>query len=155
MTAPIIPGRYRTVPASTLLATLGDSLGRIKDRDKLTYVDVGRVLGKSDDQAGKYRDGTADMGVVSLLLGIREWDGAFINDVLGLVGMKVVPLESSAATDRDALPAITGLLHQVAVALADDGKIDDRELMAMRTELTEAGRAIDMLRERLRLRSVA
>jgi hypothetical protein len=155
MNAPMIPGRFRTVPASEMLKALGDSLGRIKDRDGLTYVDVGRVLGKSDDQAGKYREGTADMGVVSFLLGCREWDGAFANEALGKVGMKLVPVESNAATDRDALPALTGLLHEVAVALADDGKIDDRELSAMRHELDAAGRAIDTLRERLRLRSVA
>ncbi len=155
MTAPTIPGRFRTVPASEMLRVLGDGIGRIKDRDKLTYVDVGRVLGKSDDQAGKYRDGTADMGVVSFLLGAREWDGSFANDALALVGMKLIPIETSAATDRDMLPALTGILNEVAIALADDGKIDDRELAAMRPELEAAGRAIDAMRERLRLRSVA
>jgi hypothetical protein len=138
-----------------MLETLGDSLERIKRADGLTDIDLGRVLGKSDDQAGKYRNGTADMGVVSLFLGAREWDGRFVNDAFALVGMKLVPLESSAATDRDALPALTGLLHEVAMALADDGKIDDRELMSMRSELETAGRAIDTLRERLRLRCVA
>lgn len=155
MSAPTIAGRYRTVPASQMLKALGDGIGRIKDRDGLTYVDVGRVLGKSDDQAGKYREGTADMGVVSFLLGCREWDGSFANEALGLVGMKLVPIESSAVTDRDTVTALTGLLHEVAMALADDGKIDDRELGGMRHELEAAGRAIDTLRERLRLRSVA
>jgi hypothetical protein len=138
-----------------MLETLGDSLDRIKREDGLTDVDLGRVLGKSDDQAGKYRSGTADMGVVSLLLGIREWDGRFINDALGLFGMKVVSVVSSATSDRDTLTALTGILNEVAIALADDGKIDDRELVAMRPELEAAGRAIDTLRERLRLRSVA
>ncbi|HLZ78849.1 MAG TPA: hypothetical protein VKQ09_05870 [Sphingomonas sp.] len=138
-----------------MLETLGASLARIKKEDNLTDVDLGRVLGKSDDQAGKYRSGDADMGVVSLLLGCREWDGRFINDALGLFGMKVVSIESSAATDRDTLTALTGILNEVAIALADDGKIDDRELMAMRPELDAAGRVIDALRERLRLRCVA
>ena len=77
MTAPAIVGRFRTVPASRILETLGDSLERVKREDGLTDVDLGRVLGKSDDQAGKYRNGTADMGVISLLLGVREWDGRF------------------------------------------------------------------------------
>jgi hypothetical protein len=138
-----------------MLETIGESLDRIKKEDGLTDVDLGRVLGKSDDQAGKYRAGAADMGIVSLLLGCREWDGRFINDALGLFGMKVVTVESSAVTDRETLTALTGLLNEVAIALADDGKIDDRELASMRTELEAAGRAIDTLRERLRLRSVA
>jgi hypothetical protein len=155
MSAPMIHGAYRTVSASKLLAALGASIGRIKERDQLTYADVGRVFGKGDDQAAKYKDGTAEMGVTSFLFGCREWDGSFANDAFALVGMKLVPIETSAATDRDALPALTGLLHEVAVALADDGKIDDRELAGMRQELEEAGRAIDALRERLRLRSVA
>ena len=69
--------------------------------------------------------------------------------------MKVVQIETDAAGDRDAMPALTGLLHEVALALADDGKIDDRELVAMRPALDAAGRAIDALRERLRMKIVA
>lgn len=159
MSTPPIVGRYRTVPASRLLDQLGDSLDAIKREDGLTDVDLGRVLGKSDDQAGKYRNGTADMGVVSLLYGIREWDGRFVNDVLALLGHKISPIETSAATDRDAMPALTGLLHEIATALADDGKIDDRELDHMWPALQEAGRAIDALRNRRarnqQLRSIA
>ena len=154
MSNPLIHGRYRTVPASKLLKTLGDSLGRIKARDELTFVDVGRVLGRGDDAAGKYAEGTAEMGVVAFLLGCAAWDGSFANDVFALIGMQLSPTESSAATDRDALIALTGLLHEVAVALADDGKIDDRELAEMRHALEAAGRAIDVLRHRLRLRVV-
>lgn len=155
MTAPTNNGRYRTVSASKLLETLGASIGRIKSRDELTYADVGRVFGKGDDQAAKYKEGIAEMGVTSFLFGCKEWDGSFANDALGLIGMKLVTIETDAATDRDTLSALTGLLHEVAVALADDGKIDDRELLSMRDELDAAGRAIDALRERLRLKCVA
>ncbi|USI71636.1 hypothetical protein [Sphingomonas morindae] len=147
--------RYRTVSASTLIETLGASLARIKDEDKgTTDADLGVVLGKSKDRAESYRKGHGDMGVVSFLRGCREWDGRFANDVLALVGMKLVPLETSPVTDRDTLPALTDLLHQVAVALADDGKIDDRELDAMCGALDAAGRTIDMLRERRRARGL-
>jgi hypothetical protein len=150
--------RYRTVSATVLIETLGASLQRIKDEDAgTTDADLGATLGKSKDRAESYRKGIGDMGVVSFLRGCAAWDGRFANDVLAKVGMKLVPLETSAATDRDAMPAIAGLLHEVALALADDGKIDDRELDAMAPALDAAGRAIDMLRERRRgrLRSVA
>ncbi|WCT73952.1 hypothetical protein PQ455_01585 [Sphingomonas naphthae] len=147
---------YRAASGSDLISALAESLERIKREDNLTDGELGRFLGKSGADQGKaYRTGFAEMPVTSFFRGVEKFDGRFANDALALVGMKLVPLESSAATDRDALPAITGLLHEVAVALADDGKIDDRELMAMRPELESAGRAIDMLRERLRLRSVA
>lgn len=144
--------RYRTVSASLMIDTLGASLQRIKEEDRgVTDADLGVVLGKSPDRAEAYRKGLGDMGVVSFLRGCATWDGRFANDALALVGMKLVPLESSVATDRDALPALTGILHEVALALADDGKIDDRELMAMRPALEAAGRETDRLRERLRM----
>ncbi|MDH7640544.1 hypothetical protein [Sphingomonas oryzagri] len=146
----MIHGNFRTPSASILLETIGVSLGRLKDRDRLTYADVGRVLGKGEDTAAKYRDATAEMGVVSFILGCREWNGAFANDVMSLVGMRVVPIDSSDATDRDALPAITGLLHEVALAFADDGKIDDEEIVEMRNEIEAAGHVIDMMRMRLK-----
>ena len=156
MTDGHIHTRYRTVAASVLLDTLGDSLDRIKSEDAgTTDADLGVVLGKSKDRAEAYRKGLGDMGVVSFLRGCATWDGRFANDVLAKVGMKIVPLESSSVTDRDTLTNLTAILHEVALALADDGKIDDRELAAMRPALDAAGRSVDMLRERLRLRSVA
>ena len=155
MSAPTIHGRFRTVSASAMLETLGRSLTQIKDEDRLTDADLGAVLGKSEDQAAKYRGGMADMGVVSLLRGAREWDGRFMNEALGLVGMKMLPLDVGVGSDRATFTALTGLLHQIAAALENDGEIDDAELLAMRTELERAGSHIDRLRERLKPRAVA
>lgn len=64
MSASHIHSRYRTVPASLLLDTLGKSLSTIKDEDRATDADLGQVLGKSEDRAGAYRAGAGDMGVV-------------------------------------------------------------------------------------------
>jgi hypothetical protein len=155
MTGPHIHRRYATVPASLLLETLGKSLTAIRDEDRATDADLAAVLGKSEDSAGRYRAGNGDMGVVSFLRGCRAWDGRFANGVLALVGMKVVPLEAGTGTDRASFSAIAGLLAELAMALEDDGQIDDIELHSMRQALESAGGHIDRLRDRLRLRAVA
>lgn len=146
--------RYRTVSATMLIETLGNSLQRIKDEDGATDADIGRVLGKSKDSAERHRKGIGDMGAVSFLLACAAWDGRFANDALAKVGMKLVALDAGEANDRSAASALTRLLLEMSLAL-EDGKIDDSELSAMRTALESAGQHIDRMRERLALRSVA
>lgn len=155
MTAPQFHSRYRTIPASLMLSTLGASLTAIKSEDGATDSDLGAVLGKSDDRAAAYRNGDADMGLVSFLRGVREWDGRFANAVLGLVGMKVIPIEAGEGADRETLTAMATLLAQVAAALEDDGEIDDEELGGMSQALEAAGKHIDRLRDRRRLKIVS
>lgn len=147
MSAPHIHGRYRTVPASLLLDTLGASLAAIKAEDRATDEDLGQVLGKSDDRAAAYRAGAADMGVVSFLRGCREWDGRFANDVLGLVGMRLVPIDDSACQDAHSLAALGELIAKKAVALADN-VISDSELDDMWPQIEAVGAHIDRLRQR-------
>lgn len=55
--------------ASAVLDAIAAELTVIKHEDGLTYADIGRVLGKSEDQAAKYCAGFADMGVVSFAAG--------------------------------------------------------------------------------------
>lgn len=155
MTVPHIHGRYRTVPASLLLETLGASLSDIKEQDRATDADLGAVLGKSDDRAAVYRAGGADMGVVSFLRGCREWDGRFANAALALIGMRMVPLDPSAGCDRSSVTALCALLAKKSAALENDGVIDDAELDDMWPELEAAAKHIDRLRERRRLRVIA
>jgi len=155
MSAPQFHGRYKTVPASLMLETLGNSLSTIKAEDGATDCDLGAVLGKSDDRAAAYRAGASDMGVVSFLRGMREWDGRFVNGVMALVGMKAVPLDAGAGSDRASFTAIAALLAELASALEDDGIVDDRELAGMGRVIEAAGQHVDRLRERLRVRAVA
>jgi hypothetical protein len=155
MTAPHIHGRYRTVPASLLLGTLGESLKAIKVEDEATDSDLGAVLGKSEDRAAAYRNGDGDMGVVSFLRGCREWDGRFANAVLALVGMRLTPLDAGDGNDRGSVTALCGLIGEIASALENDGMVDDAELAAMRPALEAAAKHIDRFRDRLRLRAVA
>jgi hypothetical protein len=142
-----IHSRYRTVPASLLLDTLGKSLSTIKDEDRATDADLGQVLGKSEDRAGAYRAGAGDMGVVSFLRGCREWDGRFANDVLSLVGMRLTPIADTAMDESQSLAALGELIAKKAVALADN-KIDDAELEAMWPEIERVAGFIDQLRAR-------
>ncbi len=80
----------RTISGSFLLEKLGDSLREIKNEDRLTDADLGRVLGKHADSVSTYRGGDGDMGVVSFLFGCEKWDGRFANPVLRHLGVKMV-----------------------------------------------------------------
>lgn len=148
MTAPHIHGRFRTVPASLMLDTLGASLTAIKTDDSATDADLGQVLGKSADRAAAYRAGAADMGVVSFLRACRQWDGRFANDVLALVGMRLTPIDTvSACEGRTALKALGALIAKKAEAL-EDGEVDDDELDGMWPQIEAVAAHIDRLRMR-------
>jgi len=155
LTRPQIHGRYATVPASLLLETLGDSLAQIRKEDGATDEDLGAVLGKSADSAERYRAGSSDMGVISFLRGCKAWDGRFANATLALVGMKLVEIEGGEGSDRAGFTAIATLLAQLSEALEDDNIVDDRELGAMAAAVENAGKHVDRLRDRLRLRLIA
>lgn len=152
MTTPQFHGRYRTIPASLMLDTLGESLTAIKSRDCATDADLGAVLGKSDDRAAAYRAGGADMGVVSFLRGCREWDGCFANGVLGLVGMKLVPIEAESVDDQASITTLLSLAMALSGELERDGKVDDEDLERHQFVIERLGKIIDGYRERIRLR---
>ena len=77
MADPAIHGKRRVYSASNALTALGNALGEIRQQDGLKWGEIGEVLGKSEDQAAKYADGTAEMGVVAFGKGKREWNGRF------------------------------------------------------------------------------
>lgn len=84
MTEPCFHGIRPQFSASLVLSNLGDSLLAIKMDGKLTWADIGVVLGKSEDQAAKYADGTAEMGVIAYARGKREWGGRFTGSLMRL-----------------------------------------------------------------------
>ncbi|WP_311271332.1 hypothetical protein [Sphingobium sp. WCS2017Hpa-17] len=150
---PQIHGRRSSFSASVALAQLGDDLSEIKKQDGLTWKDVGRVLGKSEDRASNYATALAEMPVSSFLLGCREWNGRFANGVLSLIGMKLVEINADSTTDGEKLCHILKLAHLISAAMTDletPGAIDDGELREIGADaLDEATRAIDALRARL------
>ncbi|WP_148648335.1 hypothetical protein [Sphingobium cupriresistens] len=150
---PQIHGRRSSFSASVALAQLGDDLTNIRKEDGLTWKDVGRVLGKSEDRASNYATALAEMPVSSFLLGCREWNGRFGNGVLGLIGMKLTEIGADTYSDGEKLSHILRVAHLLAAALGDmetPGTVDDDELREIGSEaLDEAQRAIDAMRVRL------
>lgn len=146
MTAPLIHGNRRTVSASAILKALGDDLGRIKQEDGLTWADLGRVLGKSEDQAAKYAEATADMPVTAFYFAKREWNGRFTGTADALVGHRV----ADGTDDRQRESHILQAALALSVALSD-GELKDEEVAANRATLEMARDSIDGLLARLKV----
>jgi hypothetical protein len=124
--------------ASAVLEAIASELATIKHEDGLTDADIGRVLGKSEDQAAKYRTGLADMGVVSFAAGKREWNGRFTGALDRLC------VESRPGLVDDRRGQITLLEAALALSVAlEDGKIDKEEVRANRATLEAARDAIE------------
>lgn len=136
MSAPLIHGNRRAVPASVILRELGNALGRIRQEDGLTWADVGRVVGKSEDQAAKYADGTAEMGAVALFYAKQAWGERFSGGVNSLL-TDAVPVVDGQAAQSCILKAALAL----SVAL-EDGVLTDEEIKLNRSTLERAGDAI-------------
>jgi hypothetical protein len=150
---PHIHGRRHGFSVSKALEQLGDDLKQIKKEESLSWADVGRALGKSDDRASDYANALSEMPVSAFLLGCKEWNGRFANGVLSLIGMKLVDTDAEAVSDTEKLTRLLKLAHLISMALNDlesPGSVDDDELRDIGLDaLVEASRAIDSLRNRL------
>lgn len=136
MGKPAIHGNRTTVSASDMLNALGDSLSLIRQQDRLTWADVGAVLGKSDDQAAKYADGSATMDVVSFWRAREVWGSRFTGlfDRLG---------EAAVQTDdRHDQTVVLAAALVIARALEGDNSITPDEIRANRKELEAAHDAL-------------
>ncbi|UAK23646.1 hypothetical protein [Sphingomonas nostoxanthinifaciens] len=128
MTAPQIHGTRRSFSVSDALETIGEDLARIREEDKLSWKDVGRVLGKSDDRAADYSKAVSEMPVSAFLLGLREWNGRLGARVLAMIGKQIGPLDAADMSDNERLSKLLHLAHLLSLALLDDGIVDDDEL---------------------------
>jgi len=129
--------RRTAYSASNAVDALAMALTEIKEQDHLTDADIGAVLGKSDDQAAKYRTGLATMDAVTFGRGKREWNGRFTGYFDRLC-------EDSRPSKRDDHHAQTSIL---AAALAmskalEDGNVSEAEVLANRATLENARDAI-------------
>jgi succinyl-CoA synthetase alpha subunit len=143
LNAPHFHGKRRTVSASSLLTALGSDLGQIRQDDKLTWADLGRVLGKSEDQAAKYADGTAEMPVTAYLFGQHAWGTRLTGRVEALVSAARAPVH-----DHHVLPDLLGCAKGLADGLRD-GSLSLRDIAANRSEIEEAITALQGLLEKL------
>jgi hypothetical protein len=135
----------RVFSASNALKVVGDALADIKREDGLTYTDLGRVLGKGEDQASKYCDAAADMGLVSFLLAWREFNGR----LMGPVKCFVEETRPIATDDRRGHTTILEAALALSVAL-QDGAITAEEVRANRATLENARDAIEAQLAKLR-----
>ena len=127
--------------ASAVLDAVASELTAIKHADGLTDADIGRVLGKSEDQAAKYRTGLAEMGIVAFASAKREWNGRFT----GALDRLCVDSRPGAAVvqDRRAQSDVLKAALVLSEALEDDDAISAQEVRANRASLEKARAAID------------
>lgn len=141
MTAPRIHGNRPVFSASAVYDAIANDLALIKAQDKLHYHDLGAVLGKSEDQAAKYCEGTSEMGIVAYARAKREWGGRFTGSLDQLCHDSRV----AGGTDRGRHCRLLKAALAVAEALEDDGEMSSKEVHAIRATLEEARDALTEL----------
>lgn len=136
------PERERSVfSASKVLETVGNDLALIKSQDRLTYADLAAVLGKSEDQAAKYCEGTAEMGLIAFARAWREWNGRFAGGLAALCHDSRPSADLDRARESKVLKAALAL----SIALSDDDEISPKEVRANRATIEAARDALDDL----------
>ena len=150
MTDTAFHGDKPVFSASKVLDSLASALSTIKHEDRLTYSDLGAILGKSEDQAAKYCDGSATMDAITLARGKREWNGRFT----GLYDRLCVESRPVAVHDREHESCVLRAALALSIALSDDNEITPREVAQNRTSLENARDAIDHLLRKATPRSV-
>lgn len=149
MSKPLIHGSRGIVPASKLVEVIGSTIDAIRKEDKLTWNDVGVAIGRSDDQAAKYAEGTATMDAPTFLRACNAWNGRFANPVFALFNLHIE--EQSARNVGDVPHLLLGMTH-LSASLQQamlDQQIDDDEILAMHAYIEVVGGLVDYLRKRL------
>jgi len=148
MTGPTVHGKRRALSASSIREAIASDLMQIKQEDRLTFADMGRVLGKSEDQAAKYCDGTAVMDAITYTFARDTWNGRFTGTVDTMIaGRKAMTCDHSKQSKL--LAAALAL----SVAL-EDGEITDEEVRSNRKTLEHARDAIEALLSRVKPRKI-
>lgn len=151
MATPTIHGKKPIYSASNALDAIARALSEIKAKDRLTYADLGAVLGKSEDQAAKYCDGSATMDAITFGRAKREWNGRFT----GYFDRLCVESRPATHNDRHASNALLEAALGLNRALEGDDKIDANEVLACRTQLEAARDAIEAQLSKLTPKVVA
>ena len=145
MADPAIHGKRPVYSDSNALEAIGRAIHEIKSQDGLTWDDVGKVLGVSDDQAANYANGRAAMSVSTFGRGKREWNGRFT----GYFDRLCVDSRPGRVADHTALTDVLNAAHCLSRCL-EDGAIDASEVRDHRSELEKARDAIEAQLSKLR-----
>ena len=120
MDKPTIHGRRPVFSENNLLQAAGDAILEIKHQDNLTWSDIGKVLGVSDDSAAKYASGFACMTFATFMRGKREWGGRFAGPVERLV----------IASRPGSVSGNMAMMHMLSASSAICAAMEDGELTA-------------------------
>jgi hypothetical protein len=142
-----IHGNAPPFSASNVVDALSRALCEIKTADRLTFADLGAVLGKSEDSAAHYCDGSATMDSVTFGRGKKEWGSRFT----GYFDRLCEANAAGAANDRNCETSVLKAALALSVALGDDGKITDAEIRAHRQDIENAVDALRGLLGRLKV----
>lgn len=128
--------------ASSVMEAIATELTAIKQEDGLTYADIGRVLGKSEDMAEKYCKAMAEMGAVAFASAKREWNGRFTG-ALDRLCFESRPGGTPAIQDRRAQSDVLKAALVLSEALEDDDAISPEEVREGRAVLERAKASIE------------
>lgn len=128
---------------------LGDALSKIRQEERMTWADLGLILGKSEDQTAKYADGSAEMGVGPYYRAKAIFNGRFTGEADKLAEAARGPVDA-----RHAESAILRAALALSEALEDD-TLTDEEIRKHRSKLHDARDMIDGLLDRLTPRTAA
>jgi hypothetical protein len=133
----------RRLSASMIREMVAADLMQIKHEDELTFDDVGRILGKSADQAARYCDGTASMAYETAIFAREAWNGRFTGRIDA--ALRGIP---DTSCDHRKQSLILDAALRLSIAL-EDGEVDEKEIRDNRKTLENAREAIDKLLSRI------
>lgn len=146
MTSQRFHGNPPPFSASNVVDALSRALCEIKAQDRLTFADLGAVLGKSDDSAAHYCDGSATMDSVTFGRGKKEWGSRFTGYF-----DRLCEAHGASLADRACETSVLTAALALSVALGDDGKITDEEIRRNRASIESAVDALRGLLGRLKV----
>lgn len=149
MSPPMVLGKAPPYSATNAVEAIARALTEIRVADKLTFADLGAVLGKSDDSAAHYCDGSATMDAVTFGRGKKEWGSRFTGyfDRLCDAG------RHEHVADRHCETSILKAALALSVALSDDECISNEEIRTNRQAIEEAADALRELLGRVAVRA--
>lgn len=141
----------RVFSASSVRDTIAQTLTAIKEEDRLTYADMGRVMGKSPDRAEAWCTGDfSEMSGFSLLAAWREWNGRFIGPLRDLVEQS----RPGKVSDSGTLSVLLECGARLAKAL-ENGEIEPHEVLEARSVIEETRDALTVQLAKLGPRATA
>jgi hypothetical protein len=117
----------RTFAASKVQEVQACVLDHIKREDDITFKDMARVQGKSEDRAAIYTAGGSAMDLPTFLACCDAWGGRFADPLLKLAGGRWADADAICTGDERAALTLATLLPAV-IEVEADGITEAHEL---------------------------